>query len=214
MPKLVIWGASSQAIVIADIVRAEGRYEIAGFLDDVDPGRAGEAFCGATVLGGADELPALRDAGVTHGILGFYGSHEARAHTAQRFLDAGFELATAIHPSAIVSDAARIGPGSSVHLGVIVEPEVEVGANVILNSGSAVGHHAKIRDGVHVGGRSTVGGLTDIGEGALIELGAVVVRAITIGAGTRVGSMSLVVKDLPAGVLAYGIPAKVIRELS
>ena len=46
MEKMVIWGASGHALVVADAVRRRGEFQIAGFIDDVNPGRAGESFGG------------------------------------------------------------------------------------------------------------------------------------------------------------------------
>jgi maltose O-acetyltransferase len=43
--------------------------------------------------------------------------------------------------------------------------------------------------------------------------GVIVLPGVTIGAGTVVGAGAVVTKDLPAGVLAVGNPARVIREL-
>ena len=42
--KLAIWGASNHALVVADIVRLLGDYEIVGFLDSVNPERARSAL--------------------------------------------------------------------------------------------------------------------------------------------------------------------------
>ena len=46
--KLVIWGAGSTAMIVADIVRLRDQYEIVGFLDNVNLDRAQTEFCGAT----------------------------------------------------------------------------------------------------------------------------------------------------------------------
>ncbi len=53
--RIVVWGAGGHAKVAADILRLNG-FEIAGFLDQVDPQRLGESFCGARVLGGPEVL--------------------------------------------------------------------------------------------------------------------------------------------------------------
>ena len=43
--KVIVWGAGGHAVVVADIIRSEGRYAIAGFLDDLNPGRQNKPFC-------------------------------------------------------------------------------------------------------------------------------------------------------------------------
>lgn len=69
-PKLLIWGASGHARVVADIVRLRGDYEIVGFLDDVNAERHHTEICGATILGGRKQLDRQRQMGVRHIILG------------------------------------------------------------------------------------------------------------------------------------------------
>jgi maltose O-acetyltransferase len=70
-----------------------------------------------------------------------------------------------------------------------------------------------IEDGVHIGGASSLAGLVTVAEGAILELNVVVGRARRVGAGSIVGSMSLVLHDIPDGVVAHGIPARVVRRL-
>lgn len=52
-----------------------------------------------------------------------------------------------------------------------------------------------------------------IGDNVWIGGGAIVLAGVTIGANTVVGAGAVVTKDLPAGVVAVGNPARVVREL-
>ena len=52
-----------------------------------------------------------------------------------------------------------------------------------------------------------------IGDNAWLGGGAIVLPGVTIGADTVVGAGAVVTRDLPAGVLAVGNPARVVREL-
>jgi maltose O-acetyltransferase len=52
-----------------------------------------------------------------------------------------------------------------------------------------------------------------IGDNVWIGGGAIVCPGVTIGPDTVVGAGSVVTKDLPAGVLAVGNPARVVRRL-
>lgn len=53
-----------------------------------------------------------------------------------------------------------------------------------------------------------------IGERVFLGARCIVLKGVTIGNGTVVGAGSVVVKDLPAGVLVAGNPARVIKELA
>lgn len=55
-------------------------------------------------------------------------------------------------------------------------------------------------------------GKVNIGKHSAIALGIIIMDRINIGEDTVVGSESLVTKDLPDNVLAYGSPAKIIRD--
>jgi maltose O-acetyltransferase len=52
-----------------------------------------------------------------------------------------------------------------------------------------------------------------IGDNAWLGGGVIVCPGVTVGADTVVGAGSVVVRDLPAGVVAVGSPARVVREL-
>ncbi|PYT04890.1 MAG: sugar acetyltransferase, partial [Acidobacteria bacterium] len=75
--KVVLWGASNTATVVADIIRLQGEYELAGFLDDINPERRDEPFCRAVVLGGREQLELLKARDVSHIMMAF-GNNRAR----------------------------------------------------------------------------------------------------------------------------------------
>ncbi len=52
-----------------------------------------------------------------------------------------------------------------------------------------------------------------LGDNVWLGGGAIVCPGVTIGDDTVVGAGAVVTKDLPAGVVAVGVPAKVIREV-
>ncbi len=52
-----------------------------------------------------------------------------------------------------------------------------------------------------------------IGDNVWLGGGAIVCPGVTIGDDTVVGAGSVVTRDLPAGVVAYGNPARVAREI-
>jgi len=112
----VIWGAGGHALVIADLLRRRGGFEIVGFIDDLQPGRAGEAFNGATILGSGESLRIAREGGATHLVVAI-GNSQVRLKLAAKAEELGFELAPAIHPGASIAQDAVIGAGTQVIAG-------------------------------------------------------------------------------------------------
>lgn len=210
-PKLIIWGASGHARVVADIVRVSGSHDIAGFVDDVHPERAGAEFEGANIIGGQQALQEQLAAGVTDVIIAF-GDCDRRLAAAIIARSLGFTLASAIHPSAVIASSARIGAGTVVAANVVVNPGAAIGENVILNTGCSVDHDCILGDGAHISPGARLGGTVRIGAAAWIGIGAVIADRRLVGARTVIGAGAVVIRDIPPEVVAYGVPARVMRR--
>jgi acetyltransferase EpsM len=205
---LVVWGASGHARVVADIIRLGNEYDIVGFLDDVHPERCGTEFCGARVLGGRETLDDLRRQGVQHVIFGF-GDNRARLTLGNLVRAEGFCLATAIHPRATIAADVAIGRGTVVVAGAVINPGTRIGQSVIINTSASVDHECLVDDGAHVGAGVRLGGKVVVERGAWIGIGATVRDEVVIGAHSMVGAGAVVVANVPARVVAYGVPATV-----
>lgn len=202
-----MFGAGGHARVVADALRLAG-WDIAGFVDDVRPARHGETFAGSVVLGRRADALSLRDDGVLQAVVAI-GRNDARLHLADELAAAGFSFPPVVHPRAIVSPDAKLGLGVFVGPGAIVNPAAHIGAQAIVNSGAIVEHDCVVGDGAHVAPRACMAGRASLGRAATLGAGAVVRDGVSVGAGTTVGMGSVVVKDLPAGVTAWGCPARV-----
>ena len=206
---IVVWGAGGHARVVAEILRLGG-FTIAGFLDDVDPARRGEPFLAARILGGREELEALRRDGVGSAIVAI-GDNAARLEAAAVLRERGFELPAAVHPSAAVAATARIGDGSVVCATAVVGPAAVLGRDVIVNTAATVDHDCAVEDGAHLAPGVHLGGWATVGRGSFVGLGALVADRARVGAGSVVGAGSLVLHDVPPGVVAWGSPARAVR---
>jgi len=208
---LIVWGAGGHAEVVADIVQLDGKYRVAGFVDDVNPQRWGTSFCGATILGGEAALRDIRNRGIRHLILAF-GDNASRLERAEWATSKGFAIATACHPRATIAKDVCIGPGTVVMAGAVINPSASIGQNVIINTSASVDHGCIIADGVHLCPGARLAGDVQVDRAAWVGIGVTVKEGIRIGAGATIGAGSVVLRDIPPGALAFGVPARVIRE--
>jgi UDP-N-acetylbacillosamine N-acetyltransferase len=209
---LIIWGSSGHAKVVCDIVRLSEKYTVFGFLDNVNIDRHGSEFCGKKVIGGEEQIDSLFKMNIKHVIFGF-GNCDARLRLAKQVRAKGFHLATAIHPRSIIAPDVKIGAGTVVVAGAVVNNDTRIGENVIVNTSASIDHDCYIDDGVHICPGVHMGGHVTVGRAAWIGIGATVIDHVNIGAGAIIGAGALVVNDIPEGVVAYGVPARVVRKI-
>ncbi len=130
--------------------------------------------------------------------------------------------------SSTIEDEAKVGPLSHVRGGSVIGKGAYVGnyaelKNSRLGAGSKQGHMSYLGD-TEVGERANIGAgsitanydgtnkhPTTIGDGAFIGVDTMIVAPRDIGKGARTGAGAVVTKDVPAGKLAVGVPAR-IRE--
>lgn len=210
--KIVLWGASGHAQVVADIIRLRCEYDIVGFIDDVAGERADEEFCGHPVFGGRRHLAELYRQGVRHAIIAF-GNCPARLDVADYVVSQGFTLATAIHPAAVVASDVPVGAGTVIAAGAVVSPAARIGANVIINTSASVDHESVVQDGAHISPGVHLAGRVIVERAAWVGIGSSVIDRVRIGEGAIIGAGSVVVDDIPPHVLAYGVPAKIRKKI-
>lgn len=210
--QIVIWGASGHALVVADIIKLGGEYEIVGFIDDINPVHVNTTIFGIPVLSDKNCLQELKRQDLSHVIFGF-GNCAARLKLSEWVREQGFSLATAIHPKATVAAEVAVGAGTVVAAGAVVNPGATLGENVIINTCASVDHECVIDDGVHICPGAHLAGRVTIGRASWVGIGATVVDRVSIGAGVMIGAGAVVVNNLPDGVLAYGVPAKVVKKV-
>ena len=207
---LVIWGAKGPALVVADIIRLCGEYDIVGYLDNLSPERKNTSFGGARVLGGEEELDRLWEAGVRHIIFAFQ-NNRARLKLAEMVKSRGFELATAIHPTASIAAGATIGAGTVVRAQSAIGPETHIGENCIIGYGAMVSHNCIIGEGVHLSSGVNVAGTVKIGRATWVGIGATIIDPKSVGSDSLIGAGAVVTRDIPDHVVAYGVPAEIVR---
>jgi sugar O-acyltransferase (sialic acid O-acetyltransferase NeuD family) len=200
-------GAGAQGRVVLDSWRQQHPARRFVFLDDQ---RAlwGTQLLGVPIEGGLEQITAYAGEAVLS-----VGNNQLRRALAQRFAAMGQCFARVVHPSAAVLPTAVVAPGAVILAGAVVNTQAFIGQHAIVNSGAIVEHDCQIGDFASLGPGVCMAGRVEIGAGAFLSTGVSVAPRIKIGAGTVVGAGAVVVSDLPEGVLAYGVPARVVRPL-
>lgn len=208
--RIVIVGASGHGLVTLEAALAQG-YEVAGFLDSFKP--VGYEVFGYRVLGHPDDLAFLmKKHSFTGGVLAI-SNNFSRFCVASKIsqLVPNFEFATIIHPSAWISPSAVIGVGTLVLTGAIIHARCQVGIHAIINTKASLDHESKLGNFASILPGVTTGGAVQIGDFSCICAAVTLSHKAVVGRHTVVGAGSLVLRSLPDEVLAYGIPARVIR---
>lgn len=118
-----------------------------------------------------------------------------------------------IHAFGSVASTASIERGCYFEPGVVISPFAKIGFGVTINRSVSIGHHTIIGEFTTINPGCHVAGHCRIGRAVTLGMGALVFDGVSIGDGAIIGGGSVVTKDIPAGVLAFGNPCKVVREL-
>jgi UDP-N-acetylbacillosamine N-acetyltransferase len=211
LDKIVIWGTSGHAKVVTEVVLLSGKYDIYGYIDNMNNNRKGKLFLSKPILGGEEILENIKKLSVNKMILGF-GDCKARLILWERMKELGFQFITAIHPNSVISHSSDIGEGTVVMAGAIVNPGSRIGKNVILNTNSCVEHDCIIEDGCHICPGVTIGGHTNIRKGTWIGIGSIIKDHLDIGNNVLIGAGSNVINNIEDNSMVYGNPARIITE--
>jgi serine O-acetyltransferase len=85
------------------------------------------------------------------------------------------------------------------------------GFGIVVNPKARIGNGVYISPGVTIGGRNESDELPLIEDNVFIGSGAKVLGGVTLGTGSKIGANAVVIRSVPPGCVAAGVPAKVIR---
>lgn len=201
---VIIIGAGGHAKVIADIIYKSGD-NLIGFLDDNLANKGKEIYLGKKVLGTTKDIENYNK---NYFIIGI-GNNSIRKKINN---ENNLKLYTAIHPSAIIAQDVKIGIGSVIMAGVVINPGTVIGKNCIINTSSSLDHDNLLEDYVHISPGAHLAGTVHIKEKTWIGAGSTIINNITINQNNIIGAGSVVIKNIEEENGTYvGVPVRKIK---
>jgi serine O-acetyltransferase len=142
----------------------------------------------------------------------YQGLHAVWFHRISHFLwNLGFKWI-----ARVLSMISRFITGIEIHPGAKIGRRVflDHGLGIVIGETTEIGDDCTIYQGVTLGGTSLYKGVKrhpTLGKGVVVSAGAKVLGGFMVGDGARVGSNAVVLKEIPAGATAVGIPARILH---
>jgi sugar O-acyltransferase (sialic acid O-acetyltransferase NeuD family) len=212
--KIVILGAGGTGVDVVDLLGDLGQpgpgYDCVGFLDDAVE-KHGTTVAGLPVLG------SLKTARETRGVMfvNALGSPTTYRRIPGVLEQLGLPVeryVTLIHPSAVVSRQATLGPGCVVYPHVTIAACARLGRFVTVLSQAVINHHAVLGDHVIVASHASISGGVHIGSSCYIGAACSIREGVSVGAGAMVGMGSVVLHDVRESSVVAGNPAELLTS--
>tara|TARA_B100000989_G_scaffold298523_1_gene288252 strand:- start:2779 stop:3411 length:633 start_codon:yes stop_codon:yes gene_type:complete len=125
-----------------------------------------------------------------------------------KILKKKFKFATLIHSKSHCAYGVKIGEGTVVMPGSLINTDTIIGRNCIINSSSSIDHDCLIGDHTHICPGTVLAGNVSVGKNCWIGIGTKIIQNCNIGNNVFVAAGSVVTKDIKSNSLVKGIPAK------
>ena len=196
MKKMIILGCGGHARSALDTIEALGEYKVCGFVDRSE--QKSFSYRGYKVIGCDDDLQRLYDLGVHYAFVGvgFLGGGNTRDNIYEQLKEIGYGMPAIIDPTAITASDVRVGEGTLVGKGAVLNANSVIGNMAIINTCAVIEHDCRVGDFSHVSVSSVVCGGADIGNHVFLGANSTVFQGVKVGNHAVVGAGSIVNKDI------------------
>jgi UDP-perosamine 4-acetyltransferase len=204
---VIVVGAGGHAKVVIELIIASANYRIVGLVDKNRSGATG----GIPVIGTDDDLRRLRQSGIERAFVAL-GDNRRRLMIGRQLQKLGFEIVNAISPTAVISPSAQLGAGIAIMPAAVVNADCHIEDFAIINTGVIIDHDGQIGEASHIAPGCALAGTINVGRLAFVGTGTSVIPGISIGEEAVVGAGACLISDVPPGMLAVGVPAKILKR--
>lgn len=208
MKKLIIVGAGGfgRELLwwIKDINKVDHKWEILGFIDD-DLHALDNYECDYKVIGTIKDWQPKEDEEFALAL----GSPATKRKEVALLKSKGAKFATIVHPTAMLSEFAKVGEGLVMFPYSKISCNTTVGDFVTLLA-TPIGHDTVIGDYSVISGGCNIVRNVVIGKDVFLAAGVCIAQDVHIGDEAFIGLGSVVLKDVPEGATVFGNPARVL----
>ena len=215
MKEILIFGSGLHSkVILSEIIQIKG-YRVIGFVDEnIKKGTIIENYKNKKykVVSNIKGINKLLNKN-TFGIIGI-GSNFIRKKVAEEInkIYKNFNWATIISINSAINGNVRIGKGSIIVSGSVINTGTKIGEHCLINTSSSIDHDNTFKNYSSTGPGVITGGNVKLGQCSYLGIGSTVKHRITIQDNTIIGAQSLVLKNCDKNSIYFGIPAKKIRD--
>lgn len=202
MKNLIIIGAGGHGKVIADIALKLKKWNRVMFLDDIVTKKS---VMNIDVVGKIDKAILYKDEA---DFVVAIGSNFYRDKIQCSLEKKGLSIVSLIHPNDIIGTDVRIGNGTVIMAGAVINSSCSIGKGCIINTNCNIDHDNIIEDFVHISPGVNLAGNVKIGTKSWIGVGSSVKNNINVCDNVVIGAGAVVVKNIIEKGTYIGIPAK------
>ena len=210
---MIIVGAKGFAKEVLEICYQKGDIDNLVFYDDVNDNIGNKFYEKFDILKDVNDVKNHFVSSGNTFALGL-GNPQLRYKLRKKFEDIGGKLVSVISPRANIAHfGVSIGDGSTILSSSLISNDVTLGEACILYFNSVITHDCVIGNYVEISPSVTVLGRVSIGSFSQLGAGSTILPDVSIGKNVIIGAGSVVNKDIPDNSLAFGIPAKVFKQV-
>lgn len=199
---ILVFGSGGHAKVVIDAIECENKFRIEAL---VDPYSTLEVLAGYAILRTHENLQPGN-------FVVAVGDNAIRKKLYSSLVLDGWTPQAVTHPASIIARDVKIGAGTVVFAGAIINPGSKIGENSIINTAATVDHDGNIGSHCHIAPGNNLAGNVTVEDGAFLGIGCRVIPKVKIGPWSIAGAGSVLIRDVDAQTTVVGAPAKPMNK--
>ena len=195
MKKIYLFGGGGHALSCIDVIERQKKFKILGIIDEKLESK--QKILNYSIIK-KSSLFKKKNNSNNYGLVavGQIRTPKVRIKIFNELIKNSLLPATIISPLSSISKNAKIGEGTIVMHGCVINSKARIGKNCIINSGCIIEHEVEIGDHSHISTGTIINGRTKIGKQSFVGSGSILIQGISIGDGCVIGAGSLVKKNI------------------